>query len=103
MPTHIIKNFDQLNISPQRKLVLKIAEKGFQSINTEMIMKNNVRLKRGILKVQNFKGKLKDFKTIIVIGFDKASTKAALALEEILGGFLTDGVIISTKTADTKK
>jgi len=97
-----IQNRQQLEISPERKLVLDIAEAGLAAIDPNVVMKNSITLEGSTLTIKDKQFTLSKFKRILVIGFGKASTAAAESLEQILGDAITDGVVISVKTADLK-
>jgi len=96
-PARWIKNFEQLALTPQRELVLQIAEAGFDAIDTEKAIGDQVRLINHSLIVKNSIFDLEKFENIYVIGFGKASCKAAFALEKILGNKIRDGIAIGLK------
>ena len=89
-----IKNLKDLAITENRRLALEIAEVGFDSINTEKVILNSVKLENNILKINNESFDLSKFKRIKVVGFGKASCDGALALEKVLGNKIEEGVVI---------
>lgn len=91
---HWIKNFDELATTENRKLALTIAEAGYDAINTEQVVSNNVKLENDVLSIKGEKFDLTKFKRIKVVGFGKASCDAALALEKVLGAKINEGVVI---------
>lgn len=94
MDKGLIKNFDQLAMDENRKLVLRIAEAGLKAINTENVILNSITLEDNLLKIQGQEFNLNQFKKIKILGFGKASCDAVLALEKILGNKITQGVVI---------
>ncbi len=89
-----IKNFDDLAITENRKLALRIAEAGFSSINTEKVILNSVKLENNILTILDESFDLAKFKRIKVVGFGKASCDGAVALEKVLGDKIKEGAVI---------
>lgn len=92
--THIVKNFDELAITENRKLILQIAEAGYDAINTQKVILNSIKLENNILQILEEKFDLSKFKKIKVVGFGKASCDAAIALEKILGYKIKEGAVI---------
>ncbi len=91
----IIKNFKQLAISKERKIALQIIEAGLEAIQTPVVMKNFVTLKKNFLIVNRKRFNLKRFKNIYVIGGGKASHLMAQYLENLLGNKITNGIVNS--------
>lgn len=96
MQSHI-KNFESLAVTPLRRTVLEILEKGIESIRTENVILGGVRLDGDILSIQEKTFDLSLYKRIIVVGFGKASAEAALALEKVLGQRISTGAVIGLK------
>jgi glycerate-2-kinase len=92
-----IKNFDELAVTEGRRLVLEIAEAGYEAIGTEKVVEKNIKLENDTLLVQGEAFDLAKFKKIKVIGFGKCSSVAARALEKILGDKICEGIAISPK------
>ncbi len=90
-----IKNIDDIAITPERKLVLDIAEAGLNAIDTESVIRAAIPVDGDIFYVKDQKFDLTKFKRVLVLGFGKASGKAAAALDAILGDKITDGVVVS--------
>lgn len=97
-----IKNFDELAVSEGRQKALQIIEAGLSASDTEKIIKNKVSLSDHTLTVKDEKIPLDSFKRLRVIGFGKASSKAALALEEVLGSLINDGLVIDIKKENSE-
>ena len=94
---HWIKNFDELAITENRKLALEIAEAGYDSINTEKVIENSIKIEDNTLIISGEKFDLAKYKKIKVVGFGKCSCEAAFALEKILGDKIERGVVIGLK------
>ncbi len=99
----IIKNFHQLAYNKQRKYALLLAESALKSIKTSTIIKNNVKLKNNILKIQNSSFNLNNFKNIYVIGFGKSSSSTAYEIKKILKNKIKKGIVIDTSYKKLKK
>lgn len=101
--TSLISNFDVLATTKQRIDALAIVEEGMKAIDTTLVVKNNISLANGILQVKENKYVLKDFDRVFVIGFGKASCRAAKEIENILGDELDGGIVIDKHAAPLKK
>lgn len=99
----MIKNFKELSSTPSRRKALQIIDSGLESINTEKVMKNNIKLKNSTLTIKNKKINLKKFKRIVIIGFGKASSLMGKEIEKILSNRIDTGIIISTKELNLKR
>lgn len=90
----VIKNFDELAITKERKICLEIIEAGLSSIQPEKIIQKNISLKDSSLNIQNQTINLQEFKRVFLLGFGKGSARLAKNIEKLLGDFLTDGYVI---------
>jgi glycerate 2-kinase len=97
-----IENFDELATTDNRKLALTIAEAGLESIDTIGVISNSIKLDNNVLSVMGEKFDLSKFKKIKVVGFGKASSDAALALEKVLGAKIGEGAIVGLHKSDCK-
>jgi glycerate-2-kinase len=102
MQKNLIKNFDELATSPNRKAVLEIMEAGILAINTEEVISRAVYLDGDILSIQGKRFDLSLFEKIKVVGFGKSSPEAALALEKILGPRINAGVVVGVSKVECK-
>lgn len=98
----LIKNFDELATTPNRKLALEIIEAGITAINTEKVIDSSISIVGDTLFIKEKEFDLAKFKNIKVVGFGKSSTKAALTLEKILGSKITEGAVIGIEKVDCK-
>lgn len=89
-----IKNFDKLATTENRRLVLEIAETGFEALDTENAILRSVKLDGNTLSIMEKNFDLTNIKNIKVVGFGKASSAAAKALEKVLGSKIKEGVVI---------
>lgn len=89
-----IKNFNDLAQTSLRQNALLIIEEGLQAIDTKKVVYDNLKLNGSILKINNLEFNLQDFRKILVCGVGKCALEAAQATEEILGNYITDGIIL---------
>ncbi len=83
-------------MSEERKKALKIAEAGYQAIDSENVINGAVSVSDDALKVQGKEFPLGKGK-ILVIGIGKCSLSAAGALEKILGDRISGGAVLDVK------
>ena len=97
--SYVIQNFDQLATTEARRIALRIVEAGLDAINTEKVVRDNVRVEGENLYVKDQVINLAEYKRIRIIGFGKASCDAAVALYKVLGERIVGGAVIDIKTA----
>ena len=90
----LIKNFDGLNKTLQRKICLELIEEALKSIQPQNIIGKNLSLENDILTIQDRKINLTEFKRVFLLGFGKGSAGLSKKIEKILGDFLTKGFVI---------
>ncbi|RJQ13462.1 DUF4147 domain-containing protein [Candidatus Parcubacteria bacterium] len=98
-----IKNYKELSKTPLRAAALKIAEAGLQSVDTEKIINQLIRLEKNILYIRSDQYRLADLERILIVGIGKCSLEAAAALEKILGEKIHDGIVVDTNSGSLKK
>lgn len=98
-----IKNFDVLAVTSARRSALLVAEAGFEAIDTGSVIKRLVEITGNSLRVDADVFSLKDIRRIFVVGVGKCAVEAGLALQEILGDLLTDGIVIDVKATTAFK
>jgi len=101
MTERSIKNFISLATTPNRKIALSVAEAGLEAINSKNVVLNSIKLVNDTFYIQNNSFDLTKFKRIKVVGFGKASTDAAEALEKILGDKINEGAVIGLHKTNT--
>jgi len=99
----LIRNFDQLATSPERKTVLQIVEAGLSSIQPENVMQKNFSLDGNTLKIIHKTYDLSAFDHIYLIGFGKGSAGIAKIIESALEDKLTEGYVIDASEAIFQK
>ena len=95
-------NTKDLEKYPNRQKALAIIEAGLSAIDTKRVVRSTIILQDEVLKIKDLEINLKDYKKIKIIGFGKASSEAALALEEVLGSRISGGVTIDIKSSETR-
>lgn len=99
----LIKNFEELAKTDDRKKLLEIIEAGLNAIQPEVALKNNVKVAGSTLSITDKTFTLDEYNRIFLIGFGKGSAGNAAYVENLLGDKLTDGFVIDTNGADFKK
>jgi len=92
-----IQNTKELANTTSRKHILEIAEAAYNAIDTEGVVRKNVRVQEDKLTVGEQEFDLKKFNRVRLIGFGKASCLAIAELERIFGARVTDGIVIDKK------
>ena len=100
MQKNLIKNFDELATTENRKMILEIAGAGLSAINTENVVLNSIKLEGNILSVKGENFDLSKYKNIKVVGFGKSSGEAGLALEKILSSKIKTGAVVGLSKVD---
>lgn len=92
-----IQNFKSLATTKTRSDALEIVEAAISAIDTKQVIKQAVTVVDGIMTIQGQCFTLSEYKNIYIIGFGKASCRAAYVLEEILRGTVKDGAVIGIR------
>lgn len=103
MTSSIIKNADELAITPLRRDALEILEAGYQAILTKEVVKRDVEVNGQYLRIGERVLALGVFKRIFFVGIGKCALDAGEVFEEILGSWLTDGIILDVRGTTLKK
>ncbi len=90
----LIKNFDQLAKTPQRKIVLELIEESLASIQPEKILGQNLSITDNVLKITDKTFNLVEFEKIYLLGFGKGAARISKLIENLLGDKLTAGFVI---------
>lgn len=99
----LIKNSQQLSLTPERKILLEIVEAGLYSIQPEANFKKTVKLEGETLTILDTSYNLSSFEHVYLIGFGKGSARNSKLIEDLLGDKLTEGYVMDTKGEDFKK
>lgn len=95
----MIKNFDKLAVSDERKKLLEILDYGLEMVRSEKIIEDSIVLKGDLLYINNQPFDLSEFEKIYVLGIGKASARACEALERILENRIYAGYCIDVMPA----
>jgi glycerate 2-kinase len=89
------KDNSKMNIAQARKDALAIFEAGVRAVDPAQAIKNHVKIGEKVLIIGRKTTDLSEFERISVVGVGKASAAMARAMEEILGGKLNSGCVIT--------
>jgi glycerate 2-kinase len=85
-----------------REIVLDVVEHGIGAVDTYLATKRNIQLQGSKLYVHTIEYNLEDIKKIYFVGAGKGSFQIALALEEIFGERIEEGVV-AVKEDETRQ
>ncbi len=86
-----IKNYDSLNKSPQREIVLDLIEAGLEAIQPENVFSENFKLDGAMLTVLDHEVNLANFERIFLLGFGKGSAMNCSIIERMMGDKISAG------------
>jgi len=92
-----IQNFDQLAITPARRALLGIAEAGFEAIDTGNVIRKMISCDHDILLIAGELIDLKQVDRLVFIAVGKCAADAAVAVDGILDGRISRGVVLDVK------
>ncbi|MBI5742807.1 MAG: DUF4147 domain-containing protein [Candidatus Niyogibacteria bacterium] len=92
-----IKNFEELAVTPERKIALAIAEAGLMAIDTRTAVADGVFVNDKMIKFRDHEVALADVERIFFIGIGKCALDAAAVLEEKLSERLTSGIVLDVR------
>ena len=98
-----VKNFDGLAVSEARRSALSVIEAGYEAIDTEKVIRNNIRLETNTLYVKDKRFSLEGAEKLFLVGVGKCAVEAAIVLENILGERLTSGIVVDVKNGSKLK
>lgn len=90
----LIKNYNALNKTPERKICLDLIEAALSSIQPQNIIEKNFSLNNNILTIQDKIIDLTRFERIFLLGFGKGSAGLSKHIENMLGNLLIEGYVI---------
>ena len=76
-----------------REDVIQALNEALSAANPKTILKQKVKLKGSLLTVDSVKLDLSRYERLLVVGGGKASANMAVAIEQILGGRITSGIV----------
>jgi glycerate-2-kinase len=97
MDLPIIKNADALSTTPLRRDAVDVLEAGYQAVLTDRVIREEVRVDGEYMEIKGRRIVLSDYERILFIGIGKCAVDAATVLEELLGAYLTDGIVLDVK------
>lgn len=100
---NLIKNFNELAKTPERKIVLKIIEEGLRSIQPEEVFRTKIYRHGNILTIAEKEFDLNQFERVFILGFGKGSAGNAKLLENLVSDKLTEGYVIDIESEKFKK
>lgn len=103
MPDYIIKNFRELATTPERKIVLELAETALSSIQPDKVFEENIHRHGNILTIVDQAFDLDKFERVFILGFGKGSAGNSNLLEKLIEDKLTEGYVIDTDEQKFKK
>ncbi|MEK7459846.1 MAG: DUF4147 domain-containing protein, partial [Patescibacteria group bacterium] len=92
-----IKNIDNLNYTSQKKIMLELINAMFNSVDTEKVITDSIRLEENILYIKEHMFNLNNFKRIKIVAIGKVASEAVCTLEKVLGDKVDSGVLIDIK------
>ncbi len=90
-----IKNISQLAVTETRRTLLAIAEAGLEAIDTEILIREVIKISGGAIRIGEYSFAEKDIEKLIIIALGKCAVGAARIAEEILGKKITGGIAFS--------
>jgi len=93
----LIKNFDALASTPERRKLLEIIEAGLASIQPDKNFSESIKLTDNTLSILDQTYDLANFEHVYLIGFGKGSSLNSKMIEDLLGDKLSEGYVIDTK------
>ncbi len=90
----LIKNYEALGFTKERKIVLDLVECALEVIQPENVFKKHFLFDGKKLRILGKEINLDAYKRIFLLGFGKGSAKNSLIIERILGERLSGGFVI---------
>lgn len=98
-----IKNYSELAINDDRKIILDLVESALSSIQPQTVMSENFTLDNSKLKISDKNYDLNTYENVYLIAFGKGSAGIAKIIETTLGDKLTKGFCIDTNEESFQK
>lgn len=99
----LVKNFESLNKTPERKICLDIIEAALSSVQPQNVIQKNFFLNNNILSIRDKTFDLTRFEKIFLLGFGKGSAGLSRYIENTLGNLLTEGYVIDIQPEQFSK
>lgn len=99
----LVKNFESLNKTPERKICLDLIEAALSSVQPQNVIQKNFFLNNNILSIRDKTFDLTRFEKIFLLGFGKGSAGLSRYIENTLGNLLTEGYVIDIQPEQFSK
>lgn len=98
----MIKNSEELATTPQRDVALRCLEGALDAIHPRTVVPDELELESGTLHISGEAYDLDDYGDVFVVGGGNVAGHVAVELQELLGDYLTDGVIVTDAPVSTE-
>ncbi|MGB7957724.1 MAG: DUF4147 domain-containing protein [Minisyncoccia bacterium] len=98
-----IQNFEQLGTTPERRALLGIAEAGLEAIDTTAVIHKMIRREGSLLILNGELMDLSKIERIVFVAVGKCAADAAVAVEDILGKYISYGAVLDVKKCPAVK
>ncbi len=92
-----IQNTEALALTSGRKALLAIAEAGLKAIDTETVIREEIKRSVDTVQVAGETIDLKEIKKLIFIAVGKCAADSAFAVSQVIGDHITSGVVVDVK------
>lgn len=89
-----IKNFEQLAISPERKIALDVVEEGLRSIDTRTVIHKSIQRFGNKIVIGGEEITIQEEMRVFLVSIGKCGLEAAQEIEKIIGDIIYKGVVI---------
>lgn len=87
----LIKNFEELVTSPQRRDLLEIVEVGLEAVQPSRVVNDQLAMNSEQLRLRDWEVDLSKYKRVYLVGFGKGSAEISRVVEEKFDGRLIRG------------
>ena len=103
MDLPVIKNIDALGLTPLRRDALAILEAGYEAVLTERVIREKVTMMGDDICIGDRNICLSDYERVFFVGIGKCAVDASLVFEDLLGGRITDGIVLDVRSGVFQK
>src|SRR5438874_1465172 len=96
-PAQVPKGIHAWPVNRAGELTLQIYAAALKAVRADALLQSSVWLTGELLSVQGEEFDLRGLRRILVVGAGKASAGMAVALEDILGDRISDGLVITKR------
>jgi len=89
----LIENGQTMELRKARSIALTILDNALTAVDPKSIMESKISLRNFTLNVEGYQYQLANYNHIYVVGAGKASGAMAQTLENILEGYITEGIV----------